>query len=167
MDIGWVTRTSGSRLGAGSPERAALHFEDREQLDYAELFRRQSELANGLVALGVAPGDRVGVLMRNCVDYVCLYFAIARIGAVTVRLNFRLSPRELAFALDDAGCETLCLQPEFCEPLAQVIDVTPVRTRVVFGEAFDGAGDGVIPTSALARHGDADPGLPLPRADDR
>jgi fatty-acyl-CoA synthase len=166
MDVGWITRFPQSSLGVGHRQRTALSFEEEEHLTYDGMFRRQSKLANGLLSLGVGPGDRVGILMRNCVEYVCLYFAAARIGAVAVRLNFRLTAPELEFALADSGCAVLCLQPEFVQRIEQVAARTAVRTFVLFGERPETDGLEVIEAGQLGREDDSDPDVPLPKGDD-
>jgi len=76
---------------------------DRLELDYAALAERTLALAGGLQTLGVAAGDRVGMLMKNCAQYVELLYACWTIGACAIPINARLHPRETAFILDDAG----------------------------------------------------------------
>jgi acyl-CoA synthetase (AMP-forming)/AMP-acid ligase II len=55
---------------------------------------------NVLRGLGVKKGDRVGILLYNCLEYFALYFAAAKIGAIAVRLNFRLASQEFEYALN-------------------------------------------------------------------
>jgi fatty-acyl-CoA synthase len=161
VDLGWITRSPQLQLPLGKRQQTALSFETDERLSYDDLYRRQSELANGLLALGVERGDRVGILMRNCSDYLCLHFAIARIGAISVRLNFRLTAAELQFALEDSGCEALCMQPEFIARIEQVAEAIPARSLVVFG-ASEASELDLIDAGELAAHGAADPDLPHP-----
>ena len=165
MDLGWITRSPLAQLPLGDPEAIALSFEDEHHLAYGELLRRQSELANGLRALGVERGDRVGILMRNNPEYLPLHFAIARLGAISVRLNFRLTAPELRFALEDSGCKALCTEPGFAARLEPIAAAVPVETIVMFGEAAPTSLD-LVPATALAAHGDADPDLPIPAGED-
>ena len=85
------------------PRAIALIERDRLELDYAALAERTLALAGGLQTLGVAAGDRVGMLMKNCAQYVELLYACWTIGACAIPINARLHPRETAFILDDAG----------------------------------------------------------------
>ncbi|MBS1862112.1 MAG: acyl--CoA ligase [Actinobacteria bacterium] len=161
MDLGWITRSPLARLPSGDPDAVALSFETDERLTYRDLARRQAQLANGLLALGVGRGDRVGILMRNNAEYLPLHFAIARIGAISVRLNFRLTAPEIEFALEDSGCAVLCSEPSFLERLEKIGDSNPAEAIVIFGEA-EASGLDLTPAAALYRHGDADPDLPFP-----
>ena len=85
------------------PRAIALIERDRLELDYAALAERTLALAGGLQTLGVAAGDRVGMLMKNCAQYIELLYACWTIGACAIPINARLHPRETAFILDDAG----------------------------------------------------------------
>ncbi|MBS1889182.1 MAG: acyl--CoA ligase [Actinobacteria bacterium] len=161
MDLGWITRSPHAQLPLGDPDAIALSFEREHQLTYRELLDRQTQLANGLLALGVEPGDRVGILMRNNAEYLPLHFAIARIGAISVRLNFRLTAPEIEFALKDSGCRVVCSEPDFLERLEKIAGPIPAETIVIFGEAVGTSLD-LIPSSDLYQHGNADPDLPTP-----
>lgn len=167
MDLGWITRSSALQLPLTDRDAIALSFEDEEHLSYGELHQLQNRFANGLLALGVEHGDRVGILMRNCSEYLPLHFAIARIGATTVRLNFRLTAPELQFALADSGCKVLCLEPEFVERIEQVAAEIPTKTTVLFGDMPSETELEMLPATELSRHGDADPGVPTPSGEDR
>ena len=68
---------------AKHPNRDCIILED-ERVTYGELEARSRQVARSLVALGVEPGDRVGILMANCVDFVALMFGASMIGAMTV-----------------------------------------------------------------------------------
>src|SRR6266566_5111929 len=89
------------RWGAERPDSVALTHGART-LTYAELHRRSSSLAQHLAALGVVPGVRVAYLGTNGIQGVELIFATAKLGAVLVPLNWRLSRRELAQVMADA-----------------------------------------------------------------
>jgi len=82
---------------------------------YAELDRVCSRLAQGLRKRKVGPGDRVAVLSRNSHAFVALRFALARIGAVLVPINFMLNADEIAFILRSSGSLTFAVGPEFVE----------------------------------------------------
>ncbi|MGQ0624681.1 MAG: long-chain-fatty-acid--CoA ligase [Sporichthyaceae bacterium] len=72
------------------------------RLTWARLHDHSSRVANALLAGGVARGDRVGVLARNNAEFFEVAFGAAKIGAITVALNWRLAPSELAAVLDHA-----------------------------------------------------------------
>lgn len=85
------------------------------RLTYVELNARSNRIAHALVALGVTKGDRVALLQMNCSEYLECFFASAKIGAITVPLNWRLVPDELAFILKDSGASVLVFGNEFAE----------------------------------------------------
>ncbi len=74
---------------------------------YAEFDSLADRLANGLRAKGVAKGDRVAIVARNSHAFIALRFAVARIGAVLVPINFMLSVEDTAYVLDHSGAELL------------------------------------------------------------
>lgn len=75
--------------------------------DYQTLVARSHSVAQVLREMGINAGDRVGVLGLNSAAHFAVILAASRIGAVTVSVNFRLAPVELAFILDDAGIDAL------------------------------------------------------------
>jgi acyl-CoA synthetase (AMP-forming)/AMP-acid ligase II len=82
-------------------------------LTYAQLQERSLRLAAGLVRLGVAPGDRVGVLMTNCPEFMVAFCAVSQAGAVLVPLNTRLTPPELRNVLAHSGASVAIGQEAF------------------------------------------------------
>lgn len=103
----WVSKRA--RL---HPGRAALVGPDR-RWTYRELDERVNRLAHGLAnRMGVGRGDRLAILSLNCPEYVEVLLATARLGAVLVPLNFRLTIPELSYQLDDSGARWLVVGPE-------------------------------------------------------
>jgi acyl-CoA synthetase (AMP-forming)/AMP-acid ligase II len=97
LRVGDVVR----EVAAERPEHVAIRQGARE-LTYAALDERSSRLAQALRASGAREGSRIAYLDRTAPEVVELLFAAAKLGAVTVPLNWRLSPRELALVLEDA-----------------------------------------------------------------
>ena len=103
-----------------TPGREAYVDADGERLDFKALNERSNRLANALVAAGVAKGERVALLLMNSVPFVEAFFAIAKIGAVAVPLNWRLVAAELEFILKDSGAAWLVFDDDFTETVAQL-----------------------------------------------
>jgi fatty-acyl-CoA synthase len=82
---------------------------------FAEADAICNRLGRGLKALGVGKGDRVAVLSRNSHAFAALRFAVARIGAVLVPINFMLNPDEINFILANSGARLLATGPDFVE----------------------------------------------------
>ena len=114
--------------------RTATRFPDRDALvvrsqsfraTYAELWERTSEVARGLMALGIAKGDRVGIWAPNRYEWVVVQFATARIGAVLVNVNPAYKTAELEYALQQSQARLLLLarafrQSDYVQMLAEV-----------------------------------------------
>ena len=77
------------------------------RMDYTQMNALANQCANVLTSLGVDKGDRVALLMPNCVEFCCLFYGAAKIGAVAVPLNTRLTAPELEFMLSDSGSKVL------------------------------------------------------------
>jgi fatty-acyl-CoA synthase len=80
---------------------------------YRELDDRVDWLASGLLAAGIAKGDRVGVWAPNCAEWTLVQYATARIGAILVNVNPAYRTHELAYALRQSGTKMLVSAPEF------------------------------------------------------
>ncbi|HWD62082.1 MAG TPA: AMP-binding protein [Humibacter sp.] len=100
-------------LAAAFDDAAAKHpdrpyvITDAVTHTYAEVAERSRRLAAGLLELGIEPGDRVALLMDNRADYPIVKFAIARIGAVAVALNYSYRGDEIVQRLRQAGARAL------------------------------------------------------------
>jgi acyl-CoA synthetase (AMP-forming)/AMP-acid ligase II len=90
------------------PDNPAI-TQDGVTVSYAELDRRANQLANGLLTLGIERGDRVCVLGENSIVQPQLFMAAGKIGAVTVSLNYRLAPAELAYIINDSNAGALLM----------------------------------------------------------
>jgi acyl-CoA synthetase (AMP-forming)/AMP-acid ligase II len=105
---------------------------------YAELNARANRTAHMLSANGVRKGDRVGLLIMNSVEYLESFFAVAKLGAIAVTLNWRLVPDELAFILKDSGATALIYGGEFANGVADLHERgaagTDVREWICVGE---------------------------------
>lgn len=128
-----LTELLDSAVAAG-PERQAV-AEVREagtrRVTYGELGRDVEKLATGLHRLGVARGDRVGLLMVNCIPFCLTLFAIARLGAVAVPLNTKCRAIELEHALRDAGVVCLVMNPNWWDSIAPIKERLPLQHVIV------------------------------------
>jgi fatty-acyl-CoA synthase len=99
IELDWL-----KRWAMYSPEAIALvDDESGETISYRQAYERSNRLARFLMQeRGVKAGDRVAVLSTNEIDYILLFFAIQKTGAMMVPMNFRLAPRELQYIVDDA-----------------------------------------------------------------
>jgi fatty-acyl-CoA synthase len=108
-----------------TPDRVAID-DGARRWTYAELETRANELAGTL-----RHGDRVATLTANSAEHVATFFACAKAGAILLPLSWRLSPRELAFQLDDAEPALLLASDEFASLADEAVSLataTPART---------------------------------------
>ncbi len=118
-------------IGAFLTKRALLSsqldaFVDAEsgtRYSFAALNERCNRTANALAGMGVQPGDRVALLLMNSVEFTESFFAIAKLGAVVVPVNWRLVADELEFILKNSGASVLLFDADF----AQVVDELHAR----------------------------------------
>jgi acyl-CoA synthetase (AMP-forming)/AMP-acid ligase II len=136
------------------PTGEAVVFDD-VRLTHAQLRDRVEDLARGLQAHGVGRGDVVALLMRNCLEFLELAFAINRIGAIALPLNFRLALDEWRYILDHAGARLLLTQPEFADAARELTGA--VGSLAAFGVTGP-PGVGGADVETLRRSG---PALPM------
>jgi acyl-CoA synthetase (AMP-forming)/AMP-acid ligase II len=103
------------------PNREALVETDSgRRFTYGDINARTNRLANGLSDMGVVAGDRIAILLMNCSEFVETFFAVAKLGATLVPLNWRLTSDELEFILKDSGSTTLVFGPEFSDQVVEI-----------------------------------------------
>jgi long-chain acyl-CoA synthetase len=83
------------------PDKTALRFEG-QQVTFQELDLASNSLAHGLSELGLAPGDRAVVMMPNSIHQVTVYYALVKIGAIVVPVNFLFRMHELKYIIGDS-----------------------------------------------------------------
>ena len=97
-----------------APEREALiDVPNGRRMTFGELNRRVVKLANALLGEGLVRGDRVAILSKNCIEYLEIYFACARIGLVAQPLNWRLGLEELKRIVEDGKPSALMCSEEY------------------------------------------------------
>jgi len=95
-----------------NPNNNAIVLPD-QRVTYSELTERVMARARSLKSLGIEPGDHVGVLLPTCMDFVDTLFAISMLGAVTVPINARYKPPEIAYVTENADLVALITTDEF------------------------------------------------------
>ena len=122
-----------------SPERVAL--EDAvsgREITYHEWNELATQTANYLRALGVQRGDRVAVCAANCLEYLDVWMACGKIGAVLQNLNWRLTVPELHELIEDAAPVALIYSDDYRQPInALRPSLTSVRHYIAFGALAD------------------------------
>ncbi|MDE2285043.1 MAG: AMP-binding protein, partial [Hyphomicrobiales bacterium] len=111
------------------PNKTAIICGDA-RWSYADFNAVCNRLAAGLAARGVGKGKRVAILSRNSHAFAALRFALARLGAVLVPINFMLKPEEAAFILRHAGAEVLATDSGLADAAQAAALDTKVRELI-------------------------------------
>ncbi len=128
-------------------EQAADAWPDRDYLvagaarrTYAEMEARANQLAHHLAAQGVGRGDHVGIYALNCVEWVETVWAVFKLRAVWVNINYRYVEDELAYIFDNADLVALVVAPEFAERAGGAREYSPLLIHVlVIGGDYEAA----------------------------
>lgn len=114
------------------------------RLTYAQLGRERDRLAAGLGELGVGRGDRIALVLPNCVEYVLGFFATIRLGAVVTQVNPMYTAPELAHILADSGAQAAIVHAAAYARVREARTATALRVVVVVGEPEGGLADGDV-----------------------
>lgn len=110
-----------------TPDRLAIIAEGQE-LTYREMGNQVDQIACYLKhQLKAAKGDRIGILSQNSVEYLLLLFAVAKIGAIAVPLNIRLTSAELGYQIADSGIRFLFTQKQFRPTIMDIKELKGVE----------------------------------------
>lgn len=101
------------------------------RLTWQQVNARANRLASALQRRGVRQGDRVAILSRNCHEYVEILFGLAKIGVISVPINYRLSEPEIEFICSDSGAVTLVAGPEYVDVADRIASRSTSITQVV------------------------------------
>lgn len=138
--------------------RTALRYPDKiglvygeEEWTYAEFDAICNRLAHGLAERGVSKGDRVSILAYNSNVFAAMRFAVARLGAVLVPVNFMLNAKEAAYNVGHSGARILCVGSDFLDKGQEIHGMDNDVEHMVWlpGLADDPAPEGWITYDAL------------------
>ncbi len=99
----------------------------RKEMTWGEFDIKANRFANLLLTRGVKKGDKVAILLMNCLDWLPIYFGVLKTGAIVVPLNYRYTADEIRYCLDLADVDALVFGPEF---IGRVEDIIPQMQRV-------------------------------------
>lgn len=169
----WIATTMDAhlaRVAAAHPDRP-LVLTDDTTMSYADVLRRAEDIAKGLRRLGVRPGDRVALVLANVPQFVPLVFAIWRLGAAAIPVNYLFKAKELAYVIGQSRCRAVITMSNFrgLDYLAALDEIAPGWQRGDFAPfadlstiaTLDDARAGVPTLATIAASGAADP-QPLP-----
>jgi acyl-CoA synthetase (AMP-forming)/AMP-acid ligase II len=117
------------------PDRAYV-CDERARRTFREMDERANQLAHHLAAAGVGAGDHVGIYALNRVEWVETLWAVFKLRAVWVNINYRYVADELAYLFADADLDYLLVEPEYAERARQV---APQLRQLVIGPEYEAA----------------------------
>src|SRR5262249_15970122 len=127
-------------------EHAVDHFADREYLvcdgkrrTYGEMEERANRLAHHLAAHGIGPGDHVGVYALNSVEWVETLWAVFKLRAVSININYRYPAQALPCLFDNPALKALVYQRQSAPRVARAVPAMPLPKHSLVME--DGSGE--------------------------
>lgn len=117
MDLG----TTLARNARRTPDKTAIHFGEKVY-SYDRFNREVNRLANGLIDKGIKKGEKVALVMKNSDSFMNVFYAIMKVGAIAVPVNFRLTQVEVRYILDDSDASTVFFDEEYAAMINQATE---------------------------------------------
>ena len=112
-------RTTWKEIDLIEPSRAAYY---RREITWNVFNEKANRFANLLIERGIKKGEKVGILLMNCLEWLPIYFGILKTGALAVPLNFRYSADEIKYCVELAEIDILVFGPEFIGRVEEIAD---------------------------------------------
>tara|TARA_B000000441_G_C21696836_1_gene323298 strand:+ start:663 stop:1124 length:462 start_codon:yes stop_codon:yes gene_type:complete len=135
MNIGLIPQ-KWARL---TPNKVAVIDEQRNRrISFRELEDLVNKIANGLISIGLQKGDRVGILSKNSIEHLALFYACGRIGLIAQPMNWRLSSSEVIKIIENGNPSIVIVDSDLSELGKQVQAETDLVDRwFEYGETGD------------------------------
>jgi len=133
MSMVWLNMGQILRVHAKNyPEKIAVKDWHGETRTYLELESRTNRLANSLLIMGLRKGDRLAVMLYNCVEFVEVCCACAKIGVVVVTVNWRFLGKEIEYVVNNSDAKAMIVGEEFVD----VVNSVSLNLRNVGEQSF-------------------------------
>lgn len=107
----------------------------RTEITWAVFNEKANRFANALINLGIGKGDKVAILLMNCLEWLPIYFGILKTGAMAVPLNFRYASDEIKYCVELAEADMLVFGPEFIGRVEKIADeISDNRLLIYVGD---------------------------------
>jgi len=113
----------------------------RREITWFEFENQSNKMANALIDFGVKKGDKVVLLLMNCLEWLPCYFGILKTGAMAVPLNFRFTAEEIKKCTVTAEANIFIYGPEFCERIEEIKDELSFINKFIFVDALSHTND--------------------------
>jgi len=117
----------------------------RQEITWKQFNQKANRFANLLLSRGIKKGDKVAILLMNCLEWLPIYFGILKTGALAVPLNYRYTSDEIRYCLDLSDSDVLVFGPEFIGRVEEICDSLPKVKQIfyvgnncpTFSESYD------------------------------
>ena len=107
-------------LAEGRGGKVAIRTLERD-VTYVELIAEVNRFGNTLKALGVSPGERLAMIIKDCPEFIYLFFGAVKAGVLPVPLSTLLRATDFAFIFEDSQCATVVYSPEFAQEVEAAV----------------------------------------------
>ncbi|MFB7708875.1 long-chain fatty acid--CoA ligase [Streptomyces sp. NPDC056105] len=149
-----------ARTAEARPDSPALRLDD-QVLDYRALDGRSARVASWLSAEGVAPGDRVAIMLPNIPDFAVVYYGVLRAGAVVVPMNPLLKAGEIGYSAGDCAARTILTWGASLPEASAAADQLGITCTDITAAAFADKLDAVEPRAEIVERTDDDAAVVL------
>ena len=111
------------------PEPSATY---RQEITWNVFNEKANRFANLLISRGIQKGNKVAILLMNCLEWLPIYFGVLKTGATVVPMNFRYTASEIEYCLDLAEVDVLVFGPEFIDRLEEIAETAGLRRMLIF-----------------------------------
>jgi acyl-CoA synthetase (AMP-forming)/AMP-acid ligase II len=115
LNLGEILRVNAEKYG----DKIAFKDSTRE-LTFRDMNTRTKKIANGLLSMGLKKGDRVGVLLFNCIEFAEVYSALAKAGLVAVPIPFRAIEKDIIYIMNNSDAKAMIFGEEFIETVNSI-----------------------------------------------
>jgi len=151
LTIGEIVRVNAKKY----PDKLAFK-DERRSLTFTQLDERTNRLANALLGLGMRKGDKISVVLQNCLEFVEVYLACAKAGIVVAPVNWRLSPAEAEYVVNNSDARALIT----CVDCFQLVEEIKHKVKVDAGlyvHIGDKAPEGYLDYEQMIKQASAEP----------
>lgn len=131
----WLTLGKMLRVNAKKFANKIAVKDAKRQLTYEQLNLRTNKLANALLKLKLKKGDKIAIMLYNCIEYVEIYCAIAKIGLIAVPINWRLDSKNIEYILNNSDAKAIIVAENFVETINSIeTKIKKVKKFISVGE---------------------------------
>ena len=112
------------------PSRHRSYY--RREISWSVFNEKANRFANALKARGVGRGQKVAILLMNCIEWLPIYFGVLKTGAIVVPLNFRYTSDEIRYCIDLSESDVLVFGPEFVGRIEEIADEISVNRLLIY-----------------------------------